>query len=174
MAGALIATAVQCVLPDGMLGGTIFQGLLLKTAMSAGETAIVDAGFAKRYSRDHESEADQVGILLAARACYDPHDAQPLFFNLSKADGTQGQAAPTSSNPLVSMLNFSTHPEHYDREVAMSGQEAHAMRERERCKCSPVDMKRRKQVEKALKAQDKKLKRKASTASCSERHTHSH
>ncbi len=50
------------------------------------------------FSRDHESEADYIGLLLAARACFDPREAPGLW---------QRMAANSGSGPSEFM---STHP----------------------------------------------------------------
>lgn len=39
------------------------------------------------FSRDHESEADHIGLLLAARACYDPTEAPKVWERMSAAHG---------------------------------------------------------------------------------------
>jgi len=44
------------------------------------------------FSRDHESEADEVGLMLAAAACYDPREAIGLWERMGQASG--GQAPP--------------------------------------------------------------------------------
>jgi predicted Zn-dependent protease len=44
------------------------------------------------FSRDHESEADEVGLMLAAAACYDPREAVGLWERMGQAKG--GQAPP--------------------------------------------------------------------------------
>lgn len=44
------------------------------------------------FSRDHESEADVVGLMLAAAACYDPREAIGLWERMGQASG--GQAPP--------------------------------------------------------------------------------
>lgn len=44
------------------------------------------------FSRDHESEADEVGLMLAAAACYDPREAIGLWQRMGQASG--GQAPP--------------------------------------------------------------------------------
>ena len=44
------------------------------------------------FSRDHESEADEVGLMLAAAACYDPREAVGLWERMGQASG--GQAPP--------------------------------------------------------------------------------
>ncbi|MCB1568965.1 MAG: M48 family metallopeptidase [Xanthomonadales bacterium] len=44
------------------------------------------------FSRDHESEADEVGLMLAAAACYDPREAVGLWERMGQATG--GQAPP--------------------------------------------------------------------------------
>ncbi|HET9049579.1 MAG TPA: M48 family metallopeptidase [Chiayiivirga sp.] len=44
------------------------------------------------FSRDHESEADEVGLMLAAAACYDPREAIGLWERMGQAKG--GQAPP--------------------------------------------------------------------------------
>ena len=53
------------------------QAALLRFGLSSA-TWPVDL-LEKKYSREHESEADEVGLLLASRACFDPHHAQYLF-----------------------------------------------------------------------------------------------
>lgn len=44
------------------------------------------------FSRDHESEADEVGLMLAAAACFDPREAIGLWERMGQASG--GQAPP--------------------------------------------------------------------------------
>lgn len=39
------------------------------------------------FSRDHESEADHIGLLLAARACFDPTEAPKVWERMSAAHG---------------------------------------------------------------------------------------
>jgi predicted Zn-dependent protease len=61
--------------------------------------AAMGYGYLLPYARKHETEADVVGLMLAAAACYDPHEAVPLWERMSAASG--GQAPPEFS---------STHP----------------------------------------------------------------
>lgn len=57
------------------------------------------------FSRDHESEADFMGIIYAARACYDPREAPELWVRMGQASG--GGRAPSEF--------MSTHPSHETR-----------------------------------------------------------
>lgn len=57
------------------------------------------------FSRDHESEADRIGLLLAAHACFDPREAPRLWERM-------GQAAGGARQPPEFM---STHPSHGTR-----------------------------------------------------------
>lgn len=57
------------------------------------------------FSRDHESEADRIGLLIAARACFDPREAPRLWERM-------GQAAGGGAQPPEFM---STHPSHGTR-----------------------------------------------------------
>lgn len=57
------------------------------------------------FSRDHESEADYMGIIYAARACYDPREAPELWVRMGQASG--GGRAPAEF--------MSTHPSHDTR-----------------------------------------------------------
>ena len=56
------------------------------------------------FSRDHESEADYMGLLFVARACFDPTEAQKLWERMGQM--SQGQ------QPAEFM---STHPNHETR-----------------------------------------------------------
>ena len=180
MLSTLVISAVSLMVPEEF-GGTFFQGVLLRLGLQTADTLIVDAGFAKRYSRDHETEADEVGILLAARACYDPHDAQHLFYNLAKiAPGARRRTArprPATARRGTAVATAvstpggpSTHPDSKHRERAMQDREQLAMAERERCGCGPVDYARRKRVHKALHAADQGSLKRYKSVSCSERH----
>lgn len=47
-------------------------------------------GYALPFSRKHESEADYIGLILVARACYDPREAPKLWERM----GANGGATP--------------------------------------------------------------------------------
>jgi len=44
-------------------------------------------GYALPFSRKHESEADYIGLVLVARACYDPREAPKLWERMGAAGG---------------------------------------------------------------------------------------
>ena len=54
----------------------------LQTVMSAyGVTSALP------YARGHESQADEVGLMLAAAACFNPAEAMPLWQRMSQMSG---------------------------------------------------------------------------------------
>ena len=57
------------------------------------------------FSRSHEAEADYMGLIYAARACFDPREAPRLWERMSQAAG--GGGAPAEF--------MSTHPGHETR-----------------------------------------------------------
>jgi len=65
-------------------------------------------GRALPYARKHETEADYVGLMLMAAACFDPHEAVPLWERMGQASG--GQAPPefasTHPNPGTRIQNL--------------------------------------------------------------------
>ena len=69
----------------------------------------VQAGVLLPYSREHESEADYVGILLAADAGYDPQEAIHIWERMAAAS----EGAP----PEI----LSTHPAHETRISDLKG-----------------------------------------------------
>ena len=70
--------------------------------------AAMGYGYLLPYARKHETEADEVGLMLAAAACYDPRAAIPLWERMSAANG--GQAPPefasTHPNPGTRIANL--------------------------------------------------------------------
>lgn len=64
-------------------------------------------GFDMPFSRSHEAEADYIGLLLMAEACYDPRDAPQLWRNMREA----ARGAPPEF--------LSTHPSHDSRIAAL-------------------------------------------------------
>ncbi|HET6603282.1 MAG TPA: M48 family metallopeptidase [Xanthomonadaceae bacterium] len=71
------------------------------------------------YSRDHESEADYVGLMIAAAACYDPREAPRLWERMAEA---------ASAQPPEFM---STHPSHGSRIQGLEGWMPQALEMRE-------------------------------------------
>lgn len=66
-------------------------------------------GYALPFSRKHESEADYIGLVLVARACYDPREAPKLWERM----GANGGATPpefqsTHPSPETRVADFQT------------------------------------------------------------------
>jgi predicted Zn-dependent protease len=59
------------------------QQQMLMAVLGAG----LEYGVVLPYGRDHETQADEVGLMLAAAACYDPHEAVPLWKRMSEIGG---------------------------------------------------------------------------------------
>lgn len=51
------------------------------------------------YGRGHETQADEVGLMLAAAACYDPRAAIPLWERMSQMGGGQRPPEFASTHP---------------------------------------------------------------------------
>jgi predicted Zn-dependent protease len=86
--------------------GAASQGISPAIAQLAGG-ALAQYGFILPYSRKHESEADYIGLLLAADAGYDPHEALHVWERMERM--SQGQP------PQF----LSTHPSHGTRITQM-------------------------------------------------------
>jgi predicted Zn-dependent protease len=80
----------------GQMAGTMagMSQQQMQTAMS-----IYGYGRSLPYARKQESQADEMGLMLAAAACFDPQESIPLWERMDQASG--GQAPPEFS---------STHP----------------------------------------------------------------
>ena len=61
--------------------------------------AVYGYGRALPYARKHETEADYVGLMLMAAACFDPHEAIPLWERMQEASGGQSQPEFASTHP---------------------------------------------------------------------------
>ena len=80
------------------------------------------------FSRNHETEADYIGLLLTAAACYDPRAAVGLWERMGEAAG--GQSAPEF---------MSTHPGHGTRIQQLQEWMPQALEVHERfCGAAPV------------------------------------
>ena len=70
--------------------------------------AAMGYGYLLPYARGHETQADEVGLMLAAAACYDPREAIPLWQRMEQASG--GRAPPefssTHPNPGTRIQNL--------------------------------------------------------------------
>jgi predicted Zn-dependent protease len=56
-------------------------------------------GSALPYARSQESQADEIGLMLAAAACYDPQESVPLWERMSQGGGGQSPPEFASTHP---------------------------------------------------------------------------
>jgi metalloendopeptidase OMA1, mitochondrial len=100
----------------------VFQNQLVQTALAGASFSLSDMDYGQRqtimgllgagaqygvllpFGRDHESEADQMGLLYMARAGYDPRESTAFWERM-------GQAAGSGQPPEF----MSTHPSHGTR-----------------------------------------------------------
>jgi predicted Zn-dependent protease len=79
----------------GMSSKNPVLGQATMAALGAG----AQVGVLLPFSRKHESEADYVGILLAADAGYDPRESVALWERMAQVSGGGGQAEFLSTHP---------------------------------------------------------------------------
>lgn len=84
------------------------------------------------YSRTLESEADQLGLRLAAKACYDVREFGALWGKMAVLDQIKEDNGPAW---------MSTHPTNEDRQKELEGRMAEALELRKFCKCPPLSLK---------------------------------
>lgn len=97
------------------------QQQALMAALGAG----AQYGLILPYGRNHETQADEVGLMLAAAACYDPREAVPLWERMSELG--DGARPPEFA---------STHPDPANRIQVLQGLMPRAEEFRQRY-CSP-------------------------------------
>lgn len=61
--------------------------------------AAMGYGYLLPYARSHETQADEVGLMLAAAACFDPREAVPLWERMEQASGGRSQPEFSSTHP---------------------------------------------------------------------------
>jgi metalloendopeptidase OMA1, mitochondrial len=94
--GQLTNAGLQVVgVAAGAAGGSGMLGQAAMAALGAG----AQVGVLLPFSRKHESEADYIGILLAADAGYDPRESMALWERMGQSSGGDGPSEFMSTHP---------------------------------------------------------------------------
>ncbi|MFB3065875.1 MAG: M48 family metallopeptidase [Planctomycetota bacterium] len=75
-------------------------------AFAAAVGLATEYGFIKPYSRSHETEADKYGLMLAARAGYDPAPAIGVWERMARQGGRPPEILSTHPDPLRRVKNM--------------------------------------------------------------------
>jgi metalloendopeptidase OMA1, mitochondrial len=86
----------------GSFGRDLYQAQAIASILGAG----VKFGVSLPFSRDNESEADRIGLMLMAVAGYDPREGAKFWIRMNRASGNSGGTASFAS----------THPSHEQRQ----------------------------------------------------------
>lgn len=110
--------------------GRLAVGVAIGDLDPASQTAILGAlglgtqfGVLMPFSRIHEAEADRIGLIVMARACYDPRAAIDMWTNMAQGAG--------DGPPEF----LSTHPSHGSRIEALQGWMEEALAARAEAGC---------------------------------------
>jgi len=86
--------------------GTMAAGVAVSDMDDRSRMAVMGAlgmgaqyGIMLPFSREHESEADYMGLIYVARACFDPTEAPKLWERMGAASGGKGPAEFASTHP---------------------------------------------------------------------------
>ncbi|KAI9731588.1 MAG: hypothetical protein M1834_004709 [Cirrosporium novae-zelandiae] len=82
------------------------------------------------HSRTQETEADYIGLLMMAKACYDPSEAMGVWERMGEAEQRTGGAPPQF---------LSTHPSSHNRRDKIREWLPEAEMEKERSNCGPTN-----------------------------------
>ena len=100
------------------LGGALAQGLGTNPQLGQQVVGLAVQGLQLPWGRQQESEADHIGLILMAKAGYDPHAARALWMRMAAA--SQGASRPPEF--------LSTHPSEETRIKQIEGWMPEAMK----------------------------------------------
>lgn len=100
------------------LGGALAQGLGANPQLGQQVVGLAVQGLQLPWGRQQESEADHIGLILMAKAGYDPHAARELWVRMAAA--SQGASRPPEF--------LSTHPSEATRITQIEGWMPEAMK----------------------------------------------
>ena len=98
---------MQKIIGAGVSLGTGGMDMGAQRAVMGVFGGISQYGYALPFSRKHESEADYIGLVLVARACYDPREAPKLWERMGQTGGaTPPEFQSTHPAPATRVQNF--------------------------------------------------------------------
>lgn len=120
--GHEIAHALSAHTAEKMSEMMMVSGIVAGLGIAKGDKAAMLAGLAGgvmtlKYSRDKETESDEIGILLAAKAGYNPEAAITLWQKMAQLGGATGKV----------QAFFSTHPSSSERIAQMKKLQANVL-----------------------------------------------